>query len=210
MWKLQHSNGRREINELHVPAGEAVKLTLTSQDVVHSFFVPAFRVKQDAVPGQYRVLWFEATVPGEYHLFCAEYCGTNHSRMTGRVIVMTSQDYQQWLAGSSEASPAEAGRELFAQLDCGSCHESGKRTSAPTLGARYGTEVPLANGSTVLFDEAYVRESLIEPFAKISRGFSPVMPSYQGQVTEEQILALIEYLKSIGSAPSGQNTGAER
>lgn len=208
MWKLQHSNGRREINELHVPAGQAIKLTLTSQDVIHSFFVPAFRVKQDAVPGQYRVMWFEATLPGEYHLFCAEYCGTNHSRMTGRVIVMTSQDYQKWLAGSSETSPAEAGRELFTQLECAGCHASGGTMRGPVLGGRFGTMVPLAAGGDVLFDEAYVRQSLMEPLAGISRGFAPVMPSYQGQITEEQILSIIAYLKSLGSDAADSKAGS--
>ncbi len=200
MWKVQHSNGRREINELHVPAGQAVKLTLTSQDVIHSFYVPAFRVKQDAIPGQYRTLWFQATEPGEYHLFCAEYCGTNHSHMIGRVVVMKDVDYQGWLGGASERTPEEAGKELFTQFDCASCHESGQRQRCPTLGGLYGTQVELEDGRKVLFDESYIRESVIDPAAKVAKGFPPVMPSFRGQVSEEQMLDLIAYIKSLAPA----------
>jgi cytochrome c oxidase subunit 2 len=197
MWKVQHSNGRREINELHVPLGQAVKVTLTSQDVIHSFYIPAFRVKQDAVPGQYRVMWFEPTKPGEYHLFCAEYCGTNHSRMTGRVVVLNDVDYQAWLGTGSDESPVAAGKKLFGEFDCASCHESGERQRCPTLGGLYGTEVELQGGQRVLFDEAYIRESVFNPGAKIARGFPPEMPSYRGQLSEEQVLALIAYIKSL-------------
>ena len=199
MWNVQHPNGRREINELHVPVGRAVKLTLASQDVIHSFFIPAFRIKQDAVPGQYRTMWFEATKPGEYHLFCAEYCGTNHSRMIGRIVVMEDIDYQQWLGGYSEETPAEEGSNLFVQFDCVSCHGSGVRQRGPSLGNIFGKQEPLENGQTVLVDESYIRESIIDPRAKIVRGFSPVMPSFRGQLTEEQILALITYIKSLSS-----------
>jgi cytochrome c oxidase subunit 2 len=197
MWKAQHSNGRREINELHVPVGRAVKVTLASQDVIHSFFIPAFRVKQDAVPGQYRTLWFEPTKPGEYHLFCAEYCGTDHSKMIGRVIVMQDLAYQGWLGGETEETPIQAGEKLFTQFDCANCHESGRRQRCPTLGGLYGTNVPLANGGMALFDEAYIRESILDPKAKIAAGYPPVMPTFRGQVTEEQMLALIAYIKSL-------------
>jgi cytochrome c oxidase subunit II len=210
MWKVQHPNGRREINELHVPVGHAVKLTLASQDVIHSFFIPAFRVKQDAVPGQYRTMWFEATKPGEYHLFCAEYCGTNHSRMTGRIVVMEDIDYQQWLGGYTEQTPAEEGSNLFVQFDCVSCHASGVRQRGPTLGNIYGKQEQLENGETVLVDEAYIRESLIDPKAKIVRGFPPVMPPFRGQLTEEQILAIIAYIKSLSPASSQQPDGGQR
>lgn len=199
MWKVQHANGRREINELHVPANQAVKLTLTSQDVIHSFYIPAFRVKQDVIPGQYRSLWFEATTTGEYHLFCAEYCGTNHSRMIGRIIVMNEVDYQAWLAGTSERRPEESGEQLFTQYDCASCHNSGERQRCPTLGGLYGTQVELENGQKALFDENYIRESILDPNAKIAKGFPPSMPSYRGQLSEEQLLNLIAYMKSIGA-----------
>jgi cytochrome c oxidase subunit 2 len=204
MWKVQHPNGRREINELHVPVGRAVKLTLASQDVVHSFYIPAFRVKQDAIPGQYRTMWFEASKPGEYHLFCAEYCGTNHSRMIGRIVVMEDIDYQKWLGGYTAETPAEEGRNLFVQFDCESCHGTGSRQRCPPLGNIYGKQEQLANGQSVLVDEAYIRESILDPKAKIVRGFDPVMPSFRGQVTEEQILALIAYVKSLAPAPSEQ------
>lgn len=207
MWKVQHTNGRREINELHVPVGRAVKLTLASQDVIHSFYIPAFRVKQDAVPGQYRTMWFEATKPGEYHLFCAEYCGTNHSRMIGRIVVMEDVEYQQWLGGYTQPTPAEEGRELFVQFDCVSCHESGVRQRGPTLGNLYGKQEQLENGQTVLVNEAYIRESILDPKAKIARGFQPVMPSFRGELTEEQILALIAYIKSLSPA---QEIGGQR
>jgi cytochrome c oxidase subunit 2 len=204
MWKIQHTNGRREINELHVPVGRAVKLTLASEDVIHSFFIPAFRVKQDAVPGQYRTMWFEATKPGEYHLFCAEYCGTNHSRMIGRVVVMEDIAYQQWLGGYTEQTPVQEGQQLFVQFDCASCHETGRRQRAPQLGGLFGTQVPLTNGRTVVFDESYIRESIINPDAKVVQGFPPgIMPSFRRQLTEEQILALIAYIKSL-SQPADQ------
>jgi cytochrome c oxidase subunit 2 len=207
MWKIQHSNGRREINELHLPVGQPVKLTLTSQDVIHSFYIPAFRVKQDAIPGQYRTLWFEATLPGEYHLFCAEYCGTNHSRMTGRIVVMTDVDYQAWLGTGTERSPVEAGKELFSEFDCASCHESGQRQRAPALGGLYGREVELESGEKVLFDETYIRESVFDPAAKVVKGFPAAMPSFRGQISEEQLLALIAYIKSL--TPEG-NRDLER
>jgi cytochrome c oxidase subunit 2 len=203
MWKVQHPSGRREINELHIPVGQALKVTLTSQDVIHSFFIPAFRIKQDAVPGQYRTMWFEATKPGIYHLFCAEYCGTDHSGMVGRVIAMDDIDYQQWLAGTApgELTLAEQGERIFTEYDCAACHAEGSRQRCPTLGGLYGTEVRLANGETALFDETYIRESLLAPNAKIAMGYPPLMPTYRGQLTEEQILALIEYIKSIGLRP---------
>jgi cytochrome c oxidase subunit 2 len=209
MWKIQHPNGRREINELHVPMGRAVKITLTSQDVIHSFYIPAFRVKQDAVPGQYRTMWFQPTKPGEYHLFCAEYCGTDHSKMIGRVVVLEDMDYQTWLGGyTTTETPVQAGEKLFVQFDCANCHESGRRQRCPTLGGLYGTRVALENGQSVLFDEAYIRESILDPKAKIAAGYPPVMPTFQGQVTEEQILALIAYIKSL--SPAGQAESKQR
>jgi cytochrome c oxidase subunit II len=197
MWKAQHSNGRREINELHLPVGRAVKVTLASQDVIHSFFIPAFRVKQDAVPGQYRTMWFEPTKPGEYHLFCAEYCGTDHSKMIGRVVVMEDMAYQTWLGGYTEETPVQAGEKLFTQFDCVNCHASGRRQRCPNLTGLYGTMVSLTGGGSALFDEAYIRESILDPKAKIAAGFEPLMPTFRGQVSEEQMLALIAYIKSL-------------
>jgi cytochrome c oxidase subunit II len=197
MWKAQHSSGRREINELHVPVGRAIKVTLASQDVIHSFFIPAFRVKQDAVPGQYKTMWFQPTRPGEYHLFCAEYCGTDHSKMIGRVVVMEDLDYQNWLGGYTDETPVQAGEKLFTQFDCANCHESGRRQRCPTLGGLYGKEVALVGGGKAIFDEAYIRESILDPKAKIVAGFEPLMPTFRGQVSEEQMLALIAYIKSL-------------
>ena len=200
MWKLQHPEGRREINELHVPVNTAIKLTLTSQDVIHSFYVPAFRLKQDAVPGQYRTLWFNATRPGTYHLFCAEYCGTNHSKMIGHVYVMEQAEYEAWLAGSDDVRPVEAGARLFVQFDCMNCHGTGLRARAPTLGRLYGTEVQLTDGRCALFDEDFIREKLLFPGARRIAGFAPDMPTFKGQLTEEQIIALIAYIKSLSGA----------
>ena len=197
MWKAQHSNGRREINELHIPVGRAVKVTLASQDVIHSFFIPAFRVKQDAVPGQYRTMWFEPSKPGEYHLFCAEYCGTDHSKMIGRIVVMEDTAYQTWLGGYTGETPVQAGEKLFTQFDCVNCHASGRRQRCPNLTGLYGTVVPLAGGGSARFDEAYIRESILDPKAKIAAGFEPLMPTFRGQVSEEQMLALIAYIKSL-------------
>jgi cytochrome c oxidase subunit 2 len=197
MWKAQHSNGRREINELHIPVGRAVKVTLASQDVIHSFFIPAFRVKQDAVPGQYRTMWFEPNKPGEYHLFCAEYCGTDHSKMIGRIVVMEDVAYQTWLGGYTEETPVQAGEKLFTQFDCVNCHASGRRQRCPNLTGLYGTLVQLAGGGTALFDETYIRESILDPKARVVAGFEPVMPTFRGQISEEQMLALIAYLKSL-------------
>jgi cytochrome c oxidase subunit 2 len=197
MWKVQHPEGRREINELHIPVGQPVKLTMASQDVIHSFYIPAFRLKQDVVPGGYSTMWFEATRTGEYHLFCAEYCGTQHSGMIGRVVVMEPKDFQQWLSGVTEETPVQAGERLFTELNCVDCHASGQRQRGPQLGGSYGKQVPLAGGATATFDESYVRESIIDPNAKIRAGYPAVMPTFRGQVTEEQIIEIITYIKSL-------------
>jgi cytochrome c oxidase subunit 2 len=197
MWKVQHPTGRREINELHVPVGQPVKLTMTSQDVIHSFFIPAFRVKMDVLPGRYTTMWFRATRFGKYHLFCAEYCGTGHSAMTGRVVVMEPGDFQRWLGGVTEETPIEAGERLFTQFDCVRCHATRERQRCPQLGGLFGKAVRLAGGGKVRFDEAYIRESIISPNAKIADGYPPVMPTYRGQLSEEQILQLIAYIRSL-------------
>jgi len=202
MWKLQHVEGQREINELHIPLGRAVRLTMTSEDVIHSFFVPAFRTKQDVVPGRYVTTWFEPTKPGKYHLFCAEYCGTKHSGMIGWVYVMEPQDYQNWLSGGApEGSLAANGAGLFKQLACDNCHKTDNSGRCPNLTGLFGNTVQLAGGGTVKADEAYIRESILHPQAKIVLGYDPVMPTFQGLITEEQVLQLIEYIKSIGPKP---------
>ena len=202
MWKFQHLDGQREINELHVPLGRAVKLTMTSEDVIHDFFVPAFRVKADVLPGRYTTIWFEPTVPGRYHLFCAEYCGTKHSGMIGQVVVMGPSEYQTWLSGGApEGSLASAGAKLFADLACNTCHRPDAQGRGPVLEGLFGATVALHDGETVVVDEAYLRESILTPSAKITAGFQPIMPTFQGLVTEEQLLELVEYIKSLKGLP---------
>jgi cytochrome c oxidase subunit II len=203
MWKLQHLEGRREINELHVPVGKSVKLTMTSEDVIHSFFVPAFRVKQDVVPGRYSTLWFEATKVGTYHLFCAEYCGTQHSGMIGQVVVMEPAEYQSWLSGAAATgSLASAGAALFEQLGCVTCHV-GAGARGPQLTGLFGKRVQLQSGQTVTADEAYIRESILDPRAKLVAGYQPLMPTFKGLVSEEGLMQLIAFIKEQGTANGG-------
>ncbi len=198
MWKIQHPEGIEEINQLHVPVNQPIKLTMTSEDVIHDFSVPAFRIKKDVVPGLYTTEWFQATKTGTYHLFCDQYCGTNHSLMRGEVIVMEPAEYEQWLSGGIHGeSMAEAGAQLYDQLGCITCHGTGK---GPPLVDVYANPVKLNDGSTVTADDAYLRESVLYPSAKIVRGYQPIMPTFRGQVTEEQLLQLIAYIKSL-SAP---------
>ena len=210
MWKIEHPEGRREINELHVPAGQPVRLILSSQDVIHSFFVPAFRIKQDAVPGRFTSLWFRATKPGSYHLFCAEYCGTEHSGMIGRVVVMTPSDYQQWLAGESgppaEGTPgtptaplATNGSGAFYQLGCNACHVPGARVRAPPLEGLWSRQSRMVSGEVVTVDENYVRESILEPQKRMVAGYPApsLMPSYQGIASEAQLRELVEFIKGL-------------
>jgi len=204
MWKLQHMEGQREINELHIPVGRPVKLVMTSEDAIHSFYVPAFRTKQDVVPGRYSTTWFIATKPGKYHLFCAEYCGTKHSGMTGWIYAMEPQDYQAWLSGGRAfGSLAENGEKLFQDLACGNCHKADGSGRCPSLVGLYGRSVMLADGRTITADEAYLRESILRPDAKIVAGYQPLMPTFQGLVTEEGVLQLIEYIKSLAPPPAG-------
>jgi cytochrome c oxidase subunit 2 len=207
MWKFQHQTGQREINELHVPVGARVKLTMTTEDVIHSFYVPAFRIKQDVVPGRYQQIWFEATKPGKYYLFCAEYCGTNHSGMGGHVYVMEPTAYQQWLAGGTGAESAAAqGQKLFQERGCASCHQveaSGQQMRGPTLFGLFGHKQTIQGDGEVTVDEAYIRESILNPEAKLATGFQPLMPTFQGQLSEEQILQLVAYIRSLGAPPSG-------
>jgi cytochrome c oxidase subunit 2 len=206
MWKFQHLDGQREINELHVPVGRAVKLIMTSEDVIHDVFVPAFRVKADVLPGRYTNIWFEPTKPGRYHLFCAEYCGTRHSGMIGEVVVMDATEFQTWLSGGSpEGSLASTGAKLFQDLACNTCHRPDAQGRGPVLEGLFGKTVQLQNGETVQVDEAYIRESILTPSAKITAGFQPIMPTFQGLVTEEQLLALVEYVKSLQALPQVQS-----
>jgi cytochrome c oxidase subunit II len=211
MWKAQHMDGMREINELHVPVGRPVKLTMGSEDVLHSFYIPAFRVKADVIPGRYNALWFTATKPGRYHLFCAEYCGTRHSGMIGWVYAMEPADFQAWLGGgSSSDSPAVAGEKLFSDLVCISCHRDDSQAKGPQLKGLFGHAVQLQGGATVVADEAYIRESIVNPQAKIVNGFPPIMPTFQGMVSEEQLLQLIAYVRSLGEVapPPASPAGA--
>lgn len=204
MWKLQHEEGQREINQLHIPVGKDVKLIMTSQDVIHSFYVPAFRIKQDVLPGRYTTAWFHATKAGTYHLFCAEYCGTQHSGMIGSVVVMEPAEYQAWLSGGgSTQSLAQTGEAMFQQLGCSTCHRTDTQGRGPNLTGLFGKKVMLDDGRTVVADENYIRESILVPGAKVVSGFKPVMPVFQGLVTEEQLNSLIAYVKSLNQPPSG-------
>ncbi len=210
MWKMQHMEGQREINELHVPLGRTIKLTMTSEDVIHSFFVPAFRTKQDVVPGRYSTTWWKPTKAGKYHLFCAEYCGTKHSGMIGWIYVMEPRDYEKWLSGgAASGSMSENGAKLFQDLACSNCHKVDGSGRCPSLAGLFGRDVKLSDGKVIKADEAYIRESILQPNAKIVAGFQPVMPTFQGLVTEEGVLSLIEYVKSLGEKPgAGAATGA--
>lgn len=199
MWKIQHPEGNREIDELHVPLGTDIRLIMTSEDVIHSFYVPAFRMKMDVVPGRYTSTWFKATKTGKYHLFCAEYCGTKHSEMVGSVYVMDPVDYEDWLNRSTTAtqSMAQAGEKLFTQLGCQTCHveESGAR--GPSLHGLYNKPVSLAGGGVIQADDGYLRQSILDPAGQVVDGFLPIMPTYKGQVSEEDVLQLISYIKSL-------------
>jgi cytochrome c oxidase subunit II len=198
MWKFQHVEGQREINELHVPVGRAVKVTITSEDVIHSLYFPSFRTKMDAVPGRYSQLWFEATKVGTYHIFCAEYCGTNHSGMIGNVVVMEPAAYQAWLSGGTmEGTLAQRGERLFGELACNTCHLDTGKGRGPSLSNIVGKPVELADGTTVTVDEGYLRESIINSQARIVKGFQPLMPAFQGLVSEDNLVALVEYVKSL-------------
>lgn len=224
MWKVQHPSGVREINTLHVPVGQAVKLTMTSEDTIHDFFVPAFRVKADVIPGRYTSVWFQADRPGTYHLFCAEYCGTEHSLMRGSIVVLAAEEYERWLAtGQVGPTMRASGAELFTQLACDTCHRVGDAAAdalpprAPALEGVFGNQVALQSGRTLVADETYIRESILDPQAKIVAGWQPIMPTFKGQVNDEQVNALVAYVKSLGSegampetAPVGANDEGAR
>jgi len=205
MWKVQHPEGPREINQLHVPVGEPVKLTMTSEDVIHDFGIPAFRIKKDVVPGMYSSEWFQATQTGEFHLFCDQYCGTGHSHMVGTIVVMSPQDYAKWLASQTSAEPmAVAGERLFNQLGCNTCHLETGKSSGPPLQGLYGSQVKLQNGKTVVADDAYLREAILGPQGVA--GYPTLMPTFQGQLNEEEVLQILAYIKSLGPAPERKTT----
>ena len=204
MWKFEHETGQREINQLHIPVGADVRMIMSSQDVIHSFFVPAFRIKQDVLPGRYTETWFHTTKVGTYHLFCSQYCGTEHSGMIGQVIVMEPTAYQAWLAsGGATGSLASNGQQLFQQLGCATCHRSDTQGRGPNLAGVFGKKIMLDDGRTVTADENYLRESILNPGAKVVAGFKPIMPSFQGQVSEESLMALVAYIKTL-SQPQQQ------
>lgn len=218
MWKFEHVGGQREINELHVPVGRDVKLNMISQDVIHSFYVPAFRVKQDVLPGRYTTIWFHATKPGRYHLFCAEYCGTKHSGMIGWVDVMEPAQYQSWLSGgASGGSLAASGEKLFREMACNTCHSSESGARGPDLAGLFGKAVELEARAPVVADENYLRESIVDPRSKLVKGYQPIMPTFQGQISEEGLLQLVAYIKTLpkvepakASAPPAAATGTSK
>jgi cytochrome c oxidase subunit 2 len=200
MWKIQHPEGNREINELHVPLGRIVRLTMTSQDVIHSFFLPEFRIKQDVVPGRYSTEWFKADRPGTYHIFCSEFCGTHHSGMVGSVIVMNPAEYEDWLVtGRPGSTMVQSGERLYRELGCSGCHSGNSVVRAPPLEGVYNKPVPLTSGEVTLADEAYLRDSILFPAKQIVGGYTNDMPSFQGRINEEELLQVIAYLKSLGT-----------
>ena len=211
MWRFQHVDGQSEINQLHVPLGRPVKVIFTSEDVLHSLYIPAFRIKADAIPGRYSSIWFTPTKAGEYHLFCAEYCGTQHSGMIGTVVVMEPNEYQAWLSGGGGGlTMAARGEQLFQQLGCVGCHLNDGSGRGPSLTGKYGAQEALANGTTVNIDDTYIRESILNPQARLVAGYGPVMPTFQGLVNEEGLMSLIEYIKSLPAtgAPAAAQASA--
>jgi cytochrome c oxidase subunit 2 len=200
MWKFQHPTGQREINELHVPIGRPVQLTMASEDVIHSLFIPALRIKRDVLPGRFVTIWFEADAPGVYRLACAEFCGTDHSRMIGRFVAQSPTDYSQWLeqAGSNQTLAAQ-GEQLFRQFGCSGCHGPAATVHAPSLAGLYGRRVPLQNGQVVVADDQYIRDSILMPQAQIAAGYPPIMPTFQNVLSEDQVLKLVAYIKSLAT-----------
>lgn len=207
MWKFQHQEGNREINELHVPLGRIIKVTIASQDVIHSLYFPAFRLKQDAVPGRYTTEWFKPTKTGTFHLFCAEYCGTNHSEMVGKLIVMRPEQYEAWLGTqvTGQLSLARQGAQLFRDLGCSGCHMGSKSIRCPPLEGIYGKAVPLASGQVVIADDQYIHDSILLPKSQVVAGYQPVMPSFDGHITEDQVFELVAYIKSLSQQEPEQS-----
>ena len=200
MWKAEHPGGQHEINALHVPMGRPVQLTMISQDVFHSFSIPDFRVKREVIPGRYTTVWFNATTPGTYHIFCTQYCGTLHSGMIGEVTVLSPADYDKWLQESTSGmSMAQNGERIFASMGCNACHSGTASARGPNLAGVYGSKLQLSDGNQIVVDAAYLRESILNPSAHNVAGFAPIMPTYQGQISEEGLIDLVEYLKALDS-----------
>src|SRR3984893_7910313 len=207
MWKAEHPGGQHEINALHVPTGRNVQLTMISQDVFHSFSIPDFRVKREVIPGRYSTVWFNATTPGTYHIFCTQYCGTNHSVMIGEVTVLSPDDYQKWTQESTSGmSLAQNGERLFASMGCNACHSGSAAARGPSLAGVYGSKLQLTNGSQVLVNDAYIRDAILNPSQHVTAGYAPIMPTYQGQISEDGLIDLVEYIKSIQSNYRVQQT----
>jgi cytochrome c oxidase subunit 2 len=205
MWKAQHPGGQREINELHVPAGQDVRLVMASQDVIHSFFIPALRIKQDVVPGRYETMWFRADKVGRYHLFCAEYCGTDHAHMGGWLTVMDPRDFGEWLRSQGgQQTLAAQGAQVFRRYGCSGCHDPGGTVRAPDLHGVFGSPVPLSDGRVIVADETYIRDSILDPKNQVAAGYAPVMPTFAGQIGEDDLAKLVAYIESIGpQRPAG-------
>ncbi len=207
MWKAEHPGGQHEINALHVPTGRPVQLTMISQDVFHSFSIPDFRVKREVIPGRYTTVWFEATDPGTYHIFCTQYCGTKHSAMIGEVTVLTPDDYQKWTQESTSGmSLAQNGERLFASMGCNACHSGNAAARGPNLSGMYGSKLQLTNGSQVLVNDAYLRDAILNPSQHVTAGYAPIMPTYQGQISEDGLIDLVEYIKNLKSNYRVQQT----
>ncbi|HEY1743615.1 MAG TPA: cytochrome c oxidase subunit II [Granulicella sp.] len=207
MWKAEHAGGQHEINALHVPTGRPVQLTMISQDVFHSFSIPDFRVKREVIPGRYTTVWFQATTPGTYHLFCTQYCGTQHSGMIGEVTVLSPDDYQKWTQQSTSGmSLAQNGERLFASMGCNACHSGNAAARGPNLAGVYNSKLTLTNGSQVLVNDAYLRDAILSPSQHITAGYSPIMPTYQGQISEDGLIDLVEYIKNLQSNYRVQQT----
>jgi cytochrome c oxidase subunit 2 len=197
MWKVQHPNGKTEVNHLTMPVGQPVKLTMTSQDVLHDFYIPAFRVKQDVIPARYTTMWFEATKTGDFDLYCAEYCGTEHSTMGGMVKVLPQAEFTAWLGGETGMTPVESGQALFQQMGCATCHAQGDASRGPALEGKFGTEETMTDGTVLTIDEEYLRESIMTPGMKVVQGYAPLMPTFANQLSEDDINNLIAYIKSL-------------
>ncbi len=207
MWKAEHPGGQHEINALHIPIGRPIQLTMISQDVFHSFSIPAFRVKREVIPGRYTTTWFEATEPGTYHLFCTQYCGTDHSAMIGEITALKPEDYEAWISGSTSGrSLAQSGERIFASLGCNACHNGNPDSRGPSLANVYGSRLQLANGSMVTADDAFLRDTILNPSMHVTQGFAPIMPTYQGQISEEGLIDLVEFLKTLHSNDRVQQT----
>ena len=207
MWKAEHPGGQHEINALHIPTGKPIQLTMISQDVFHSFSIPDFRIKREVIPGRYSTVWFEPTQVGTYHLFCTQYCGTQHSGMVGEITVMTPSDYKKWLEQSNSGqSLAQNGERLFASMGCNSCHNGTAAARGPSLAGVYGSKLTLTDGRQISVDDAYLRNAILNPSEHVTAGFAPIMPTYQGQISEDGLIDLVEFIKNMQSNYRVQQT----